>query len=336
MSITGLGPHGEKAAAPERLILTEAEADAARARRFTVAVVLHTMASDWAKQQLAGIVATLGRFAAVVVEVVDCGFNIKAQVEALDRLSRERPDAVISIPIANAAVAEAHRNVSHAGIKLVLLDNAPTGLLPGTDYATLVSADNFGLGQIAASLLSPHLLVGGIVGILAYGVDFFVTNEREIAFRKWMGNERPDLVIKHAKFAAVERAAQAIETLLIAQPKLSGLFVVWDEPAMHAVPVLRQFARPLPMTTIDLGNAAAIELASGQILKGIGAQQPYDQGTAVAMATVIALIGREPPPWVALPGLSVSTKDVIEAYQVIWHAPAPSELIKAWRDTAAR
>lgn len=37
------------------------------------------------------------------------------------------------------------------------MDNAPTGLLPGKDYVSLISADNFGLGNMAAELLARQL-----------------------------------------------------------------------------------------------------------------------------------------------------------------------------------
>jgi len=333
-SIAGLGPHGERAVPPDRLTVSDAEADTARASRFSVAVVLHTTTSDWAKQQLAGIVATLGRYSAAVIDVVDCAFTIDAQIETLNRLVHEGPDAIISIPIGNTAVAEAHRNVARAGMKLVLMDNAPTGLLPGADYASVVSADNFGLGQVGAALLSPNIPTGGTVGILGYGIDFFATNEREIAFRKWMASDRPDIGLVQAKFASVEEAAEVTAAFLSGYDQLAGLFAVWDEPAMQAVAALRAASRSLPMTTIDLGNEAAIELARGELIKGIGAQQPYDQGVAVASATIISLIGRQPPPWVALPGLAVTRDDVVESYQVVWHAPAPPELLRARRMTA--
>jgi ribose transport system substrate-binding protein len=334
MLIAGLGPHGESAAPPERIALSEADAAAARERRFTVAIALHTVASDWAKLQLAGIATTLGRYSAAVVEVIDCGFGIEAQIEALGHLVREAPDAVISIPIGNTAVAEAHRKVSRAGIKLILMDNAPTGLLPGIDYASVISADNFGLGQMAAELLSPHVPCGRSVGILAYGVDFFATNERAIAFRKWMESERPDIQIKQAKFSDANLAAAVVDGFIDANPDLRGFFAVWDAPAMQAVAALRARGEDIPMTTIDLGHAAAIELASGGLIKGIGAQQPYDQGVAVATATMLSLLGRQLPPWIALPGVPVTPADVVEAYQVVWHSPAPKELIKARRKAA--
>lgn len=72
----------------------------------------------------------------------------------LERLARDPPSVVISIPIGNTAVAASHRAVARAGARLILLDNAPTGLLPG-QLTTPVSfrPDNFGLGQIAAEML---------------------------------------------------------------------------------------------------------------------------------------------------------------------------------------
>lgn len=328
MSITGLGPHGERAVPAEQIAISEDDVAEARRRRFSVAVVLHTTTSDWSKQELAGIVTTLGRYSAVVVDVVDCGFNWQTQVTALKRLAHESVDAVISIPIGNIAVADAHREVAHAGIKLVLMDNVPTGMLPSTDYASVVSTDNFGLGQIGAELLSEHIPPGGTAGILGYGVDFFATHEREIAFRRWMGSHRPDVGLARAKFSDVSQVREALGSLVDGHPGLSAIFAVWDVPAMQAVAALRKRGLSLPVTTVDLGNEATAELAWGRLIKGIAAQQPYDQGVALGQATILTLLGRQTPPWIALPGLAVTRENVLEAYQIVWHAPAPAETVR--------
>ncbi|MEZ5666120.1 MAG: substrate-binding domain-containing protein [Alphaproteobacteria bacterium] len=331
MPIAGLGPHGERAVPFDRIILSDADSRAARQGRFSVAVVLHTTDSDWSRQQLAGIVTTLGHYSAAVVDVIGCDFQAERQVEALGRLIDERPDAIISIPIGNTQVAEAHHRVSQAGIRLVLIDNAPTGLLPGSDYASVISADNFGLGQVAAELLSGHVPERAAVGMLTYGVDFFVTNEREIAFRRWMAAERPDIILRQARFSDVDDADRAARDLLAANPGLGGLFVVWDEPAMKAVAVLHEMGTEIPVTTIDLGNEAALELAQDGLIKGIGAQQPYDQGSAAATAALPRSSAGNRRLGIALPGLAVMASNVLESYQVAWHAPAPADLVKAWR-----
>ena len=113
------------------------------------------------------------------------------------------------------------------------------------------------------------------------------------------------------------------------------VFAVWDVPAMAAVNALKSRAITLPMTTIDLGHEAAMELASDGLVKGIGEQQPYDQGLAAGVATIIALLGRQPPPWVALPGLAVEPQNMLAAYQLVWHAPAPPAILKARKAAAA-
>lgn len=296
-----------------------------------MAVVLHTTTSDWSKQELAGIASTLGLHSAALVEVVDCNFDVDLKIAALTRLAREPVDAVISIPIGNARVAAAHRALTQSGRKLVLLDNAPTGMLPGADYASVVSTDNFGLGQSCAAMLSPHIPADGAAGILGYGIDFFATHEREIAFRKWMATHRSDVTLVRERFAELDGAGPAALAMVDKTPGLSGIFAVWDVPAMKAVRALSQQGLDIPITTVDLGNDVALEMARHGMIKGVGAQMPCDQGSAAARVTLAALLGLPVPPWVALAGREVTPFDVVEAYQVIWHLPAPKAIIDSAR-----
>lgn len=328
MTISGLGPHGERAAPPERVSLLPDDRAAAKEAGWRVAVVLHTLDSDWAKQQLAGMVGILGDCGAAVVDVVDCGFSPATQVAELDRLVAERPDAIISLPVANEEVAAAHERVSAAGIRLVLLDNVPTGLLPEKHYTALVSADNFGLGKIAAEGLSPFLADRAEVGVLGYAADFFVTNEREIAFTKWFQANRPDVTQHVRRFRRIEDAADEAVALLFDHPKVSGIFVVWDTPAMTVAARLAAGGTALPMATVDLGEQAAIGLASGESLCCIAAQQPFLQGVAAAQTVILCLLGRPVPAWVALPGISVTRENVVESFQKIWRQPAPREVLR--------
>jgi ribose transport system substrate-binding protein len=236
---------------------------------------------------------------------------------------------VISIPLDNLRTADAHRKLSDAGVRLVLMDNAPVGMLARRHYISVVSGDNFGLGQVAAELLSAHVPHGGTIGIVGFGRDFYVTTEREIAFRKWVSEHRPDATIRAAQFGEPVAAGEVAMRLLHGTPAIDGLFVVWDVPTMHVVRALRGARMTVPITTIDLGNDVAIELALGDLVKGVGAQQPYDLGIAEATATVMALVDEEPPPWIVIPALSVNRANVQESYEAVWHAPAPRSLLLA-------
>lgn len=327
MTISGLGPHGERAAPPERVTLLPDDRTAAKAAGWRIAIVLHTLSSDWARQLVAGMVGIFGDCGAAVIDVVDCGFSHDRQVAALDRLVALRPDAIISLPVANEQVSAAHARVSAAGIRLLLLDNAPTGLLPGTHYASLVSADNFGLGKMAAAGLSPHLPPGTSVGVLGYAVDFFATNEREIAFTEWMAANRPDIGTHVLRFARIDEAADRAARLLDDHPDLGGLFVVWDTPAMAAVARLAQAGRVIPTATVDLGQEAAIDLARGRGFVCIAAQQPFLQGVAAAQTIVLSLLDRAIPAWIALPGILVTRGNVVESFQTVWRQPAPRDVL---------
>ena len=327
MTISGLGPHGERASPPERVTLLPDDKAAAKAAVWRIAIVMHTVASDWARQMVGGMVGIFGDCGAAVIEVVDCGFSDARQIEALDRLIAQRPDAIISLPVANEQVSAAHARVSQAGIRLVLLDNAPTGLLPGTHYATLVSADNFGLGKMAAIGLAPHLPTGANVGVLGYAADFFATNERELAFTQWMALNRGDLQLHVARFGHIDEAADLASGLLAEQPELAGLFVVWDTPALAVVDRLAEGPRLPAMATVDLGEAAATDLARGRGLVCIAAQQPFLQGVAAAETVILSLLNRSVPAWIALPGISVSPANVVECFQTVWRQPAPRAVL---------
>lgn len=325
--VAGLGPHGERPATPELVTLTPEIAAKARVEGFRVAIALHTKASDWSQRQVAGIEACLRGVSAAVVDIVDCAYRPDIQVRAIEKLVAVKPDAVIAIPVGGTAVASAFRDVSAAGIKLVLLDNAPSGLLPERDYVSVVSSDNFGLGEIAASLLAPHVPWGGSACVAAFHIDFFATAQREIAFTRWMRRKRPDIRLSQLKFDTPAGAGDAIGRYIDGHPDLNGLFIVWDEPAAAALSTIAERARPPAVTTVDLGRAVADALATGRVIKGVAAQRPFEQGSIAAAAAIVALTGHDVPPWIVLPGLAVTAGNVADAYRHVGGAPSSPELM---------
>jgi ribose transport system substrate-binding protein len=297
----------------------------AASRSFSVALVLHSGRSDWSQLQEAGIRATLEGYGSALANVVECGFEPEHQAEAMQQLLESRPDAIISIPVGSLRSGEIHRRISEADIKLVVMDNAPVGMVARKDYSSVVSADNFGNGEIAASILAAHIPQGGRVTVVGYGVDFPVTNERELGFRRQLGEERPDVAIRRIEFKDPSAAGEMI-TELVATDRPDAVFVVWDEPALLVSKALSGAGLSTPIATVDLGTGVAEEIARGGLIVGGGAQLPFDQGVAEATAVMMALAGDDPPPWIALPALAVTRENIAEAYEEVWHGELPAHI----------
>jgi ribose transport system substrate-binding protein len=200
--------------------------------------------------------------------------------------------------------------------------------VPGSHYVSLVSSDNFGLGEMAATGLDPHLSQGAAVGVLGFAEDFFATNEREIAFTNWMQVNRPDVRPHVRRFGAMDEAADLALKMITDHPDISGLFVVWDTPANAVAASLQSAGRTLVMATIDLGEDVAISLAAGRHFVSVAAQQPFQQGVAAARTTIRALLDRTVPAWIAMPGVSVTHSNVADSFQIIWRKPAPREVLR--------
>lgn len=333
--IVGLGPHGEQPATADSVKLTEDEATRAKAAKFKVGVVMQTMDIDWSRLQVKGITETLQKYGAEVIGVTDARFKVETQIADIQTMIQRRPQAIISIPVDDTATAEAYKKVSAAGIKLVFIHQPPRGLSYPTDYASVISPDNQGNGQIAAKLLAEYIPKDGTAGIIDFGVDFFTTNQRSLRVKQWLKENRPDIKIKTASFLDAADASKVSANFLTANPDVKGIFAIWDAPAMGVVSAQQQQGKSIPITTIDLGTEVALQMAKGGLIKGLGAQQPYDQGVAEALAVLKTLLGQQVPPWIALPAVPVTPRNVLTAYREVFHADPPAEITAACQASKA-
>ena len=328
-AIVGSGPFAEKPSTIDSLKLDDKQTAAAKAGKFKVGVVMQTMDIDWSKLVVAGITDTLKKYDAKLVGVTNPSFQVDKQVAQIGDMIQLKPQAIISIPVDNTATAEAYKSIGKAGIKLILMHQVPTGLKYPQDYQAVISPDNQGNGQVAAQMLSAHIADKGVIGIVDFGVDFFTTNERTRRVKAWFKQNRPDVKIKQVDFVDPSKAGDVAANFLTANPDINGLFVVWDAPAMQVASALRAQGKDLPITTIDLGIEAGVELAKCGLIKGIAAQQPYDQGVAEAEAAIQALLGNQPKPWIVLPAVPVLPSNLTESYKKIFNEKVPAELAAA-------
>jgi ribose transport system substrate-binding protein len=64
-------------------------------------------------------------------------------------------------------------------------------------------------------------------------------------------------------------------------------------------------------------------MAKDGLIKGLGAQMPYHQGVAQALLGGYALLGKEAPPYVAVPAFKVTKDNVLEAWKLVYNQDAP-------------
>lgn len=327
--IVGQGKNGEVPVTVDDLQLTDDEKALVAAGDFSVGVSMNTMDIDWSRLTLEGIEDTLDDLGVTVIGVTDAKFDVQQQISDLENLMTQRPDAIISIPTDDVATAQTYKKVAAAGIKLIFIHMPASGLVYPTDYQAVIAPDNQGNGQIAAAALSEYIPEDGVVGVVDFAVDFYTTNQRTLRVKEWFAENRPDVALKEVGFTDTNAVGPVAANFMTANPDVDGLFLIWDSPAMQAVASLRNAGVTVPITTIDLGTEVAVDMASGGYIKAVGAQEPYGQGVAEALAASKALIGAEVPAWIALPSVAVTPSNLLESYKSIYHTDPPAEVVSA-------
>lgn len=325
-----------KAYPPSSVNLTPAQIAEAKAKHYTIGIAMQTMTLDWSQLQVRGITDTIKKYGGKVIGVTDANFDVPTQISDVQDLIAKKPDAIISIPVSDAGLTPTYAKIEQSGIKLTVIMNPPNGLKYNSQYTTVVSPDDVGDGYIAARELSHLIPKHGTLGVIAYGVDFFTTNQRDKGMKEWFKAHRPDVHLIEADFTNTSDAS--IESLassfLTAHPNVNAIYGAWSAPGEDIAAAERSQGLNIPIVTYDVDNPDAVELASGGLIKAVSAQDAYGEGVAEANATVRALEGYKNPPWIVVPGFPVLPSNVIPAYKYLFRTnTVPSALVSACKST---
>ncbi|MBN8434135.1 substrate-binding domain-containing protein [Priestia flexa] len=329
--ILSKGPDGESAVSAKTLELTEEEVQKIKEGNYKAAIVMHYAGNDWATAQIEGLKATFARMGIEVVAVTDAQFKAEKQVSDIETVLAKDPDIIVGIPVDPVSTASAFKKAADAGVKVVFMDNKPNNLEAGKDYVSVVSADNYGNGVQAAEIMAEELAGKGNIGVIYHDADYFVTKQRVEAFEKTITEKYPDIkIVERGGIVAPNDGEKVASGMLTKKPNLDGMFVVWDVPAEGALAAARTAGRnDLVITTIDLGTTVAIDIASDGMIKGLGAQLPYDQGISEAILAGYGLLGKEAPAYVAVPALKVTPDNVLDSWKLVYSKEAPDTIQEA-------
>jgi ribose transport system substrate-binding protein len=333
-SVLSTGPNGEKPTPATEVSLSAEELQQIKDKHATAAIVLHYGGNDWSNAQVNGLRNALGRMGVRVIAVTDANFKPEKQVSDIETVLAKKPDIIISIPTDPVATADAYRKAARQGVKLVFMDNVPKGFTPGKDYVSVVSADNYGNGVASAHLMAEQLEGKGKIGIVFHEADFFVTKQRYEAFKKTIADQYPDIeIVAEQGIAGPDFAGDAekvASAMLTRNADLDAIWAVWDVPAEGVLAAARANGRnDLDVTTIDLGQNVAIDMAKGGPIKGLGAQRPFDQGVTEATLAGYGLLDKTAPPYVAVNALPVTRSNLESAWKTVYHQGLPPKVVEA-------
>ena len=321
-------PDGAPASTADIFIFTDEDVAKLKEGKFTAGLVMHTMDAGWPALQVAGITKTLNDFGIEVVATTDAKFQPGQQISDLEQMIARAPDVIFSIPIDPQSQSSAYKKAAAAGIKLVFMDNVPVDMTPGTDYVTFVASDNEKNAYFAAQELVAAIGGKGQVGVITLVYDYYYSVAARKAGALKAFAEHPGIeVAEVGTFDSPEKAYGVATAMMTANPDLKGVFVAWDTPAQQVVAAAKTLGRDLIITTNDIAQDSALNVARGEIL-AIGAQQPYDQGVAEAQAAAYALLGKEVPPYISVPTLRVKKANLLSALEQVTKEPAPASVVE--------
>lgn len=311
--------------------LSDEQLERIKAMRATAAIVMHYSGNDWSAAQIAGLQSQFAKMGVEVIAVTDANFQPEKQISDIETALAKHPQIIVSAPTDPLATADIYRKAAAQGVKLVFMDNVPKGLVQGSEYVGVVSSNNYENGTTSAHLMAQNLGGTGPIGVIFHDADYLVTRQRYDAFKRTIQEVYPGIQIvaeqgiRGPNFAAdAERAATA---MLTEHRDLRGIWAVWDVPAEGVITAIRRAGRPnVIVTTIDLGKNLAVELARGEIVKGLSAQRPFDHGVTEAMLAGYALLGDVPPADVIFDGLPVTRENVLDAWKTVYRQDPPAEV----------
>jgi ribose transport system substrate-binding protein len=327
------GPNGETPAPANAVTLTPEEIGKIKEQKPKAAIVMHYAGNDWSQAQVAGLKEQFGKLGIEIIAVTDAGFKPEKQVADIETVLAQKPNIIVSIPTDPVSTADAYRKAAEQGVKLVFMDNVPKGLTAGKEYVSVVSADNYGNGVAAAHLMAKALKGKGKIGLVFHAADFFVTRQRLDGFKNTIQENYPDIKIVGEQGIGgpdfTGDADKAASALLTSNRDLNGIWAVWDVPAEGVISAARAAGKDnLVITTCDLGQNVAIDMAQDGFVKGLGAQRPFDQGVTEALLAGYGVLGKQAPAYIALPALPVTRENLLQAWNQVYHQEAP-ETVKS-------
>jgi ribose transport system substrate-binding protein len=326
------GPHGEKPTPASSIVLTPAEEQQIKDGKFTAALVWHEM-SEYTNAVNSGAQDEFKRLGITVVAQTDAGFDAARQKADVETVLAKQPSIIVSLPVDPATAANVYDPARNAGVKLAFVDNSPAGYVHGKDYVAIVSDDLFQMGNKAAIAMAQALGSKGKVGYIFHDADFYVTNQRDGAFKSTIEQDYPEMkIVAEAGMADPARSEEIAQGMITQHPDLDGIYVTWAEPALSVLSTLRSTGNThTKIVTLDLNEPAALDMVKGGNVAALVADEAYSIGVTVARAAAGSLVGKSAEPFLVVDSLAVTKDTIAEGWKKSLNKDVPATVTDAMK-----
>lgn len=324
------GPAGETATPSAEVTLTDADIAALKDKGYKAALLWHT-SSDFTNAVSAGATDEFKRAGVEITVTTDAQFDAARQRSDIETALAAKPNVILALPLDPVTSAEAFRQAVADGTKLVFLSNVPKDYKHGTDYASIVTDDLYQMGKQAADALAKSIGGKGKVGYIFHDASYYVTNQRDQAFKSTIEKDYPDIkIVAEQGISDPARAEELASAMLLQNPDLDGIYVTWAEPADGVLAALRGAGNTkTKIVTLDLAEPAALDMVKGGNVTALVADKAYELGRAMAAAGLKSLLGQPAPAFVVAPALTVTKDNVSQGWKDSLNRDAPQSVLDA-------
>ncbi len=325
------GPNGEKATPTSAVKLSDKEVQNIKGGNHTAVMTWH-QSSDFTTAVTQGAEDEFERLGIEVVATTNANFDAGKQRNDIETVMARKPDVMLTLPVDPVATASAYRAATRAGTNLVLLSNVPKGFKQGNDYVTVVTDDLFQMGKQAADALAASIGGKGNIAYFFHDAAYYVTNQRDQAFKKTIEQNYPNIkIVAEQGIADPNQAQDQANAVLTKNPDLAGIYVTFSQPPAEGVlAALRNNNNTnTKLVSLDLDEPLALDMVRGGNVAALVSDKAYELGQTMARASAYGLLDKKAPPFIVAPATTVTAGDVEQGYQESLHRDPPQSVTDA-------
>ena len=249
--------------------------------------------------------------------------DIAQQIALVEQAIRDRPDAVVFVPVDDTAMNDSVRHLNAAGIPLVNIINR----LDAGERVSFVGSDDRALARAVAERLFHHIGGKGDI-VIVTGVPGAVTSQERLRGFEDAAGQWPGIRIVASRPGHYQRepAKREMAALLATLPRIDGILSANDVMSLAIIEVLEAAGRRIPAIGVNALPEAIAAIKDGWLL----ATADFDAmkiGCIATEAAIRHLRGECVPAEILLPVQVVDATN----YEP-WDLPLEERACPRWED----